>query len=196
MFRNLQFPFIQYLEGSYFGDADVLIPGLKHFERDSTAVAQCEVNLFVLSRGIIVVLRQTFGREIAQMEELAQMRKRWHTKLINQLGEKAKFIQRKKVSNSIGTREFSEINLSTMHNDFEFESSDEEVPIKNATADLNSQRSATKIDKKSPSSASGLDEKRQALKKRNEDFSKKFQQTLTNFKFNMQTLQKQSIRLT
>jgi len=52
-YQDLSFPFIQYVEGSYFGDCDLLIPGLRVFERDSTAVAWNEVHLFVLSRDII-----------------------------------------------------------------------------------------------------------------------------------------------
>jgi len=52
-FSDLSFPFIHYIQGSYFGDVDILCPG-KVFERDSTAVADSEVNLFVLQRHIIV----------------------------------------------------------------------------------------------------------------------------------------------
>ena len=64
-FKALNFPFIKYLEGSYFGDVDFLVPGLKHCERDSTAIASSkESHFFVLSREILLSLRRTFGKEI------------------------------------------------------------------------------------------------------------------------------------
>ena len=48
LFKNLIFPFIKYIEGSYFGDNDILVPGLRFFERDSTAIASIECQFFVL----------------------------------------------------------------------------------------------------------------------------------------------------
>ena len=82
-FNDLSFPFIHYVEGSYFGDVDIIIPGLKVFERDSMAVAVSEVNLFVLQRNIIVnTLKKQFGKEIKQMEDIAKIRKAKHNELI------------------------------------------------------------------------------------------------------------------
>ena len=69
LFKNLIFPFIKYIEGSYFGDNDILVPGLRFFERDSTAIASAECQFFVLQREFLVRLRRTFGREIQQMED-------------------------------------------------------------------------------------------------------------------------------
>ena len=66
---DLSFPFIKYIEGSYFGDVDTLVPGSKFFERDSTAVASSEVNLFVLSRDIIVnILKSKHEEAVKDME--------------------------------------------------------------------------------------------------------------------------------
>ena len=66
---DLSFPFIKYIEGSYFGDVDTLVPGSKFFERDSTAVASSEVNLFVLSRDIIVnIMKQKHEDAVRDME--------------------------------------------------------------------------------------------------------------------------------
>ena len=39
MYKSLIFPFIKYLEGSYFGDVDIMIPGVRNNTRDSTAIA-------------------------------------------------------------------------------------------------------------------------------------------------------------
>ena len=68
---KLSFPFVMYLEGSYFGDSDVLTTGDRRYERDATAVAQSECHFFVLSRDIIQSLKRTFFNEIKEMEELA-----------------------------------------------------------------------------------------------------------------------------
>lgn len=81
-----------YIEGSYFGDTDVLLPGLRHFERDSTAVAEEECQFFVLSREVLMSLKRTFAREVQEMEELATKRKRNHRHLIKALGLKAQMI--------------------------------------------------------------------------------------------------------
>ena len=50
---KLSFPFVMYLEGSYFGDSDVLVPDVRRFERDATAVAVTECHFFVISREIL-----------------------------------------------------------------------------------------------------------------------------------------------
>ena len=89
LFKNLIFPFIKYIEGSYFGDNDILVPGLRFFERDSTAIAAIECQFFVLQREFLMRLRRTFGREILQMEEQAKRRKYNHKNLIQTLGKKA-----------------------------------------------------------------------------------------------------------
>jgi len=61
--RNLIFPFIIYVEGSYFGDSDIL-KQKKPYVRDSTAVVEDISSLFVLSREFLMSLRRSFGREI------------------------------------------------------------------------------------------------------------------------------------
>ena len=86
------FPFISYLEGSYFGDSDSLIPGQKTYERDSTAVADLNCQLYILSKDFIMSLKRTFGREIKEMEHLAVSRKKWHKKLLSVLYQKVQII--------------------------------------------------------------------------------------------------------
>ena len=81
-----------YVEGSYFGDTDTLLSGLRVFERDSTAVAATECQFFVLSRVMLHSLRLSFGREIQQMQDLALRRKQRHKKLIKLLEKKVKII--------------------------------------------------------------------------------------------------------
>lgn len=61
--RDLIFPFIIYVEGSYFGDSDIL-KQKKPYLRDSTAVVEEISSLFVLSREFLMSLRRSFGREI------------------------------------------------------------------------------------------------------------------------------------
>ena len=114
LFKNLIFPFIKYIEGSYFGDNDILVPGLRFFERDSTATASVECQFFVLQREFLMRLRRTFGREILQMEEQAKRRKFNHKNLIQTLGKKAQMIMKEKPDKVKIEREFFEINLMNM----------------------------------------------------------------------------------
>jgi hypothetical protein len=53
--EEMNLPFIRYVEGSYFGDVDVLFEAtpVRGFERDSTAIAQEECHFFMLSREVI-----------------------------------------------------------------------------------------------------------------------------------------------
>ena len=87
-FKSLSFPFIKYLEGSYFGDVDIFANG-KQFIRDSTAIAATkECHFFILPHSVIQNLRRTFGKEIKQMERLAMKRKENHKMLIKVLAKK------------------------------------------------------------------------------------------------------------
>ena len=113
--KSLNFPFIKYLEGSYFGDVDILIPGLKRFERDSTAVASSkESHFFVLSRQNLMTLKHTFEKEIREMENLAVLRKRKHQQLIGQLCKKIQLIQKTKKTKTIGNYDFYQTELVHM----------------------------------------------------------------------------------
>ena len=112
--KNLHFPFIKYLESSYFGDSDSLVPGQKILERDATAVANNPCQFFVLARDFLMGLKRTFGKEIKEMESLARKRRMQHNKLIDILRQKVQIIQKEKPPKFIGDRDFFEINLMNM----------------------------------------------------------------------------------
>lgn len=76
--KHMIFPFIQYLEGSYFGDSDSLVSGAKILERDATAVADEKCQFFVVQRDFILSLKRLFGKEIKGMEQLARKRRHRH----------------------------------------------------------------------------------------------------------------------
>jgi len=215
---DLCFPFIKYIEGSYFGDVDILVPGLKFFERDSTAVAASEVNLFVLSRDIIMnVLKRTYAKEIKQMEQLAKRRKACHKVLMDRLAKKVRTIQSQKKKQSIGSRDFYEANLINMEanevglaepkSDSENESaktlfSNRKLNRKDlgSARKLSPFRDSGKITPRNrsgrrPIKNSAVDEKRDNLRQRQELFEFNYQDTLANFKFNMQVLDEQSAKM-
>ena len=115
MYKSLIFPFIKYLEGSYFGDVDIMIPGVRNNTRDSTAIAAAkECHLFVLSKEVINSLRKQFGKEIRDMEKLAVFRRRKHKKLITLLSKKIQLIHKAKPPKRVGNREYYEQNLMEM----------------------------------------------------------------------------------
>ena len=64
-------PHALYVEGSYFGDHDVLVDGQLD-GRDSTAVAWTDATLLVLTKAIILKLFKQFPKVKKQMESLAQ----------------------------------------------------------------------------------------------------------------------------
>jgi len=92
--RNI--PFIGYIEGAYFGDTDIFINDVQHFERDSTAMAAIESHFFVLAREVIENLKLVFHKELKEMEDLAQLRRRKHKRLIMELARKVLKIRREK----------------------------------------------------------------------------------------------------
>jgi len=75
-------PFIAYLEGSYFGDVDILVDSTTHLDRDSTGIAAEESHFFLLSRQSITELKKVFSKEIIEMEDLAKVRRAKHKRLI------------------------------------------------------------------------------------------------------------------
>jgi len=82
-------PFIAYLEGSYFGDVDILVnENVINFDRDSTAIAAEESHFFLLSRQSIYELKKNFSKEIIEMEDLASIRRAKHKRLIKSVQEK------------------------------------------------------------------------------------------------------------
>lgn len=110
----MSFPFIKYLEGSYFGDVDILANG-RRFQRDSTAVAASkECHFFILPYSVIQTLRRNFEKEIKQMEKLAMKRRENHKMLISLLAKKIRLIQSQRGNSKIGIREFYELNLMSM----------------------------------------------------------------------------------
>jgi hypothetical protein len=78
-------PFIAYVEGSYFGDTEIFSQNVGNFERDSTAITALESHFFVLSRDVVFQLKEIFEKEFEEMEDLAQRRRKRHSKLIKEL---------------------------------------------------------------------------------------------------------------
>ena len=94
----LNFPFIDYIQGSYFGDSDILFPGKKFFERDSTAVSDSnECSLYVIQKTVINRLRNNFEQQILKMDELAHKRRKRHAELIADLSGKIKRIHNDRI---------------------------------------------------------------------------------------------------
>lgn len=81
-------PFIAYLEGSYFGDQDVIVPKATYFERDASAIASMESHFFVLSRDVLMQLKPVFKAELREIEDLSSRRRNKHYKLIQNLKKK------------------------------------------------------------------------------------------------------------
>ena len=80
-------PFNMYVEGSYFGDSDVL-GDLENEGRDGTAIVDAESNLFIITRkSLIEVLnKKQFKHTIAQeMKQIARERRIHHKNAIEEL---------------------------------------------------------------------------------------------------------------
>lgn len=76
-----------YIEGSYFGDSDVIINEEK-VGRDSMAEADCECLLLVLTKKNLMELMENFPSVGNEMRKVAKKRKDYHQKQIEELLQK------------------------------------------------------------------------------------------------------------
>ena len=97
MSQDLNFPFIQYLEGSYFGDSEILRRDSRHnARRTSTAIASEVCQLFLLLKDNLMKLRKTFPLAIQDMQNLAAKRSQKHQNLFKKLSKKVNFIEQQR----------------------------------------------------------------------------------------------------
>lgn len=85
----LNLPFIAYVEGSYFGDNDILTPQPEEEEagptaagRDGTAIAESEVHLLVLTKKELFSIIEEYEDLDIQMRAIAKRRRKYHEELI------------------------------------------------------------------------------------------------------------------
>eukprot|EP00347_Sterkiella_histriomuscorum_P001048 403373535 len=79
----LNIAFIAYVEGSYFGDSDIFFQD-ENKGRDSTAVADTECHLLVLSRKDLMALGDDFQEMSKEIRDIARERKSNHQDLIQE----------------------------------------------------------------------------------------------------------------
>ena len=80
-------PFNLYVEGSYFGDSDILVNEGKD-GRDGTAMADLVSHLLVLVRKEFIVLLEKHETVAVEMKEVAEARKKHHIKSIEEIKKK------------------------------------------------------------------------------------------------------------
>lgn len=66
----LNIAFIAYVEGSYFGDSDIFFQD-ENKGRDSTAIADNECHLLVLSRKDLIAMSEDFEEMSKEMKKIA-----------------------------------------------------------------------------------------------------------------------------
>ncbi len=84
--------FIAYVEGSYFGDNDIINHDSQE-GRDSTAIAETECNLLVLQRKDFLQLADDFEEIGKDMRIIANSRKTYHEQLITEVHNKVKHLR-------------------------------------------------------------------------------------------------------
>jgi hypothetical protein len=114
-------PFISYLEGSYFGDSDIMLDLTRDdLYRDGTAITERECQFLILSKEAILKHKTIFSKEIGEIEALAKKRSEKHKNLIDTIVKKVNLVRKDHAS------EFNidyEYHLM-MKDEFHFESSD------------------------------------------------------------------------
>lgn len=97
---------IQYVEGSYFGDADyfAFATNLDKRGRDTSAQAQGECSVFIMNKAEVLKIKQNFINEYREMAALGIKRHKIHqiriAKFVNRYQEWAKMIQHEEMSSS------------------------------------------------------------------------------------------------
>mmetsp|Transcript_3992 Transcript_3992/g.6008 ORF Transcript_3992/g.6008 Transcript_3992/m.6008 type:complete len:84 (+) Transcript_3992:2790-3041(+) len=76
-------PFALYVEGSYFGDQDILMNNGRN-GRDSTAVAQTDCSLLVVTKLLIQRMIRKFPKVKKQMKQMADARSKANQEAISQ----------------------------------------------------------------------------------------------------------------
>jgi len=87
--QSINVPFILYVEGSCFGDSDVLLNHGKD-GRDSTAIADEEAQLFYITKKELDKILKEFELVKREMTKVAQNRRDNHQMLIEQAIKKAR----------------------------------------------------------------------------------------------------------
>jgi len=91
--RNI--PFISYLEGSYFGDNDIMLDLTRDdLYRDGTAVTEMECQFLILSKDAILKHKAIFSKEIGEIEALAKKRSEKHKNLIESIVTKVNLVRK------------------------------------------------------------------------------------------------------
>lgn len=67
-----------YVEGSYFGDADVITNGGEKLLRDGTAIADSECHLLVGGKKELVIILRNFKDIKEEMKKVAEERRKHH----------------------------------------------------------------------------------------------------------------------
>lgn len=71
------FPFIAYVEGSYFGDSDIFFQDESN-GRDGTAMADSEVHLLVLTKKDLHAIIDEYEEFGVELRAIARERKNYH----------------------------------------------------------------------------------------------------------------------
>jgi CRP-like cAMP-binding protein len=87
--ETINVPFILYVEGSCFGDSDVILNFGKD-GRDATAIADEEVQLFYITKIDLTEVLNDFSHIEREMSNVAMNRKENHSMLIEQAIDKAR----------------------------------------------------------------------------------------------------------
>lgn len=86
-------PFNLYVESSYFGDSEIFISQLERNARDSSAIAEIECQLLVITRKELFDILRRFKKIGLEMKEVAIERKKHHERAIKQVIERNKIKQ-------------------------------------------------------------------------------------------------------
>jgi CRP-like cAMP-binding protein len=82
-------PFNLYIEGSYFGDSDILVDNQKNI-RDSTAIADVRSELLVITRLELLNILEKYKKIDKEMRLISKERKKHHNKAISSVIDKNK----------------------------------------------------------------------------------------------------------
>ena len=74
-------PFNLYVESSYFGDSDIFVSEDRNV-RDSTAIAEVECQLLVITRKELLEILRRFKKVQQEMKEVAKERRKHHERAI------------------------------------------------------------------------------------------------------------------
>ncbi|CDW89105.1 cation channel family protein [Stylonychia lemnae] len=91
--QPINIPFNMYVEGSYFGDLEILLKKCRRQGRDGTAIVDSECHLLVIGSKELKAILKYFPDIQIQMENTANIRRKRHQKQIQEA--KKKYLDRK-----------------------------------------------------------------------------------------------------